>query len=430
MPRSFPWPWSASFTFLLVACTNDPSPRLINGGGIGDGEIDGTLNIYVIDHDTKAAIVNATVDVGAREGKTNAKGLVTFKDLSGPQTVAVKATGYASVAWVGANGANVTIPLDGTAAVPQAKLSGTVAGWDTVTVPTGHAKAAAIFYSQTDELGSNANNLKTPNGGNFCGVGMATCSWTLVSRTGTLTVIAAIVDIDPKVVSDPNDDVITIIGWATKSGVTVQDAIDQSGLILTQVEVGNLQNVAIDYGSPPAALTDKAAIIGIEVSNSEVVQLPLFSTVKDSMLAPKPTVFSPTATYRLTAVAQTTTADKGAQSILIRHNLSSTSLAAGSWLVPPTGVTVTRAKATFDKITNAKIYTVEWDDSAGTKLLGITLLDGSTSVDVPALVMLPASGTLTAKVQGIGADIDVTSFSLDDDKALLWGVAAEPITIN
>jgi hypothetical protein len=416
--------------FALAACSNDVEPRVIAGGGVGDGEIDGRLNIYVLDNDTKAPIVNASVDVGAKHGMTDAQGLVTFKDLSGPQTIAVKASDHASVAWVGVNGANVTIPLDGNTTADQATLSGSITAWDTVTVPTGHVKAAAIFYSQTDDLGSRANNLTTPNGGNFCGVGMATCNWTLTSRTGTLSVIAMIVDIDPKVANDPNDDVLTVIGWAVKTGVMVENAINQSGLVLTQVEAGNLQNVTIDFGTPPAALTDKAAILGIEVSDNEVVQMPLFVTVKDKILAPKPTVFGVNATYRLTAVAQTTQTDKGAQSILLRHGLSSTSLMAGTWLVPPTGVTITRAKASFDKVENAKLHTIEWADSTNKKLLGITLFDGSTSVDVPALVQLPTTGVLTAKVQGIGADIDVTSFSLHDDKDLLWGVAAQPITIN
>ena len=40
-------------TALIAACSNSPDPRVIHGGGIGDGEIDGTLNVYVIDHDTE-----------------------------------------------------------------------------------------------------------------------------------------------------------------------------------------------------------------------------------------------------------------------------------------------------------------------------------------------------------------------------------------
>ena len=103
---------------------------------------------------------------------------------------------------------------------------------------------------------------------------------------------------------------------------------------------------------------------------------------------------------------------------------------ACEWLVPPTGVSVTRTKASFDLVTNAKIYNIDWTDAMGKKLLSITLFDSSKSVDVPALLTLPTSGVLTAKVQAIGADIDVASFSLHDDKDLLWGVASQPATIN
>jgi hypothetical protein len=33
----------------VFACSNDVDPRVISGGGVGDGAIDGRLNVYVID---------------------------------------------------------------------------------------------------------------------------------------------------------------------------------------------------------------------------------------------------------------------------------------------------------------------------------------------------------------------------------------------
>ena len=59
----------------------------------------------------------------------------------------------------------------------------------------------------------------------------------------------------------------------------------------------------------------------------------------------------------------------------------------------------------------------------------ITVFDGSTEVIVPSLVALPASGALTARVSGIGATLDVTDFSLDEDRDQLFGIAAEPAQI-
>ena len=275
-----------------------------------------------------------------------------------------------------------------------------------------------------------ANSIPTPNNGNACGFSGTGCNWTLASRTGAVTVIAAIFDRDLKgTPANASDDTMTIIGWAYKTAITVDKGVNQTGLALAQIEAGNMQNVSIDYGTPPAALSSTGALVGIELANSEVIQLPVFAqTTQSSVLAPKPSVFAATA-YRLTAVAQTSSGNMGAQSILIRHDLTGPTLSAGSWLAPPTGVTISRTHAEFSAIASANIGSVQWSDSNGV-ILELTTLDGSTSVDVPALVALPSTGTLTAKAQGIGADIDTHEFSLDLDRNKLWGVAAEPATIQ
>src|SRR5512132_2774531 len=95
----------------LAACSNDVAPRLIAGGGIGDGSIDGRVNVHVIDGDD-APVANATVRVGDVDKTTDEKGLAIFEDVDGPQTISVKAEGFRSVAWVAADGANVTIPIE------------------------------------------------------------------------------------------------------------------------------------------------------------------------------------------------------------------------------------------------------------------------------------------------------------------------------
>jgi len=330
------------------------------------------------------------------------------------------------------DGANVTIPLEPqTPPLPdQATLSGTIPGWSTITVAQGHIKAGIVLFSQSDELGDPANDLKTPANGNICGVIGTTCNWTLVSRTGPLTVVAMIVDRDTKGTVSEADDTTTVIGWATRN-VTVEKGVGQSGLELAMVEAGNLETVAVDLGTPPAGLPQTTPIVGIEVSDDEVVQLPLFlATDKARLLAPKPAVFGADAAYRLTAIAQTNAGDAGAQSIVLRRGQRTASLAAGTWLVPPTGVTVTRTGASFERVADAKVHSITWKDANGRQLLDITLFDSTlTKVDVPSLVALPTSGTLTARVSGIGADLNVRDFSLDRDADLLWGVAAQPVTI-
>src|SRR5262245_52850291 len=90
---------------------NHPPPRLIPGGGIGDGAIDGVVNLYVIDDSTHAPIEGATVRVGDIEGTTDTTGLFIANGVVGPQTVLAKKAAMRSEMWIGANGANITMAL-------------------------------------------------------------------------------------------------------------------------------------------------------------------------------------------------------------------------------------------------------------------------------------------------------------------------------
>jgi hypothetical protein len=413
----------------LAACGNDPGPRLIAGGGIGDGDIDGTLHVFVIDNSTEEPITNAMVDVGGKTGTTDATGLISFADLSGAQTISVLATGYVSTVWADADGANVTVPVAAVTTRPdEATLTGTIGSWDMVTVPAGHAKAAIVLYSNDDKLGDAANNIPTPGNTNICGVSGATCDWSIHTRTGEISLVAAILDRQQTGQTVTQ----TIIGWAALPGITVVANVAQSGLLMNQIEVGNLQNATIDLGTPPAGLTEMQSIIGVEMGAGEVVQLPTFldTPTPSQFLVPQPQVFWEAATYRLTAVASTTSGAMGAQSVVLRQGLAGPDLHAGEWLVPPTSVVASRTQATFDPVTDARAHSVTWADANGQNVLAITDFDpAKTEIDVPSLVALPATGALTAKVEGIGADFDAHDFSLDDDRRLLWGVATQPTAV-
>jgi hypothetical protein len=288
------------------------------------------------------------------------------------------------------------------------------------------------MYSQTDDLGDPQNELTTPNNQNIC-FGSA-CAWSLVSRTGTLHVLAAIVQVtDPNSTpADPSDDQFEIIGWASRA-VTVEDGVNQSGIALDLIQTGDLDNVTVDLGQPPAGLPEMGTIVGIEIADGEVAQVPIsfLSTVPgEPALLPKLTAF-PGSTYRLTAVAQTASGDQGAQSIVLHRGETSTSLAAGTWLVPPTGVTATRTSASWNAVAGAVVTQVGFDDATGDTILEMTAFDSTiTSLTVPSLVALPTSGALTARVGGIAATLDVTNFSLETDEDTITGLAAQPIAIQ
>src|SRR5580698_9460231 len=100
------------FALLIAACGgNDPSPRVIAGGGIGDGAIDDVANVYVIDNLSYKPIAGATVEIAGKDLTTDSTGLAIFHGLNGPQTVIVQAAGYRGEVWQDANGANMTVPV-------------------------------------------------------------------------------------------------------------------------------------------------------------------------------------------------------------------------------------------------------------------------------------------------------------------------------
>lgn len=398
---------------------------------MGDGDIDGEVNVYIIDSRTDAAVAGATVAIGETEKKTDAKGLVVFPDVAGAQTIAVKAEGYRSTVWVKVNGANVTMPVQPLRSTPeQATLQGTIASWASISVAQGHYKAAIVLYSQTDDLGDDANNLATPLKANIC-AGITDCAWSVVTRTGSVTLTAILLDGDSKGTLDNADDTVSVIGYAFKQDITVGSGVSQSGLVLDPVEAGNLETVTIDEGTPPAGLPQVSSFPGIETGHHEIVQLPLSVFGKStSYLTPKRSVYGADATYRLTAIAGTPSGALAAQSIVLRQGLTEPALVAGTWLVPPVDVVATRTTASYSPVAAARAHSAVWRDPTGADLLEITVFDAKTKeLEVPNLVALPPSGTLTARLNAIGADFDPNDFSLEEDSALVWGIATQPTEI-
>jgi hypothetical protein len=415
---------------------NAPPPRVIAGGGIGDGAIDGVVNLYVIDDKTRMPIPNATVRVGSIDGVTDATGLFVATSVVGPQTVIAKATGYRSEVWFGANGANMTIDLQvaDQPAPGHADLSGQITGFAGITVPAGHAKVATIVYSQSDDLGDAANNLPTANDKNTCravnpGDG---CTFTVTARTGHVGLIAAIFDRDGKGTSDPNDDTMTLIRWAYRPGITVTDGVNQTAQDLTLINTGNVGSQTVDFGVPPAALSSVFGVVGLETAADGVYQLPVFPTPSNTAIqVPALTALGATG-YRLTAIAQADASPSAVQSIVVRRAQSSGTFTAGTWLAPPSSVVLTRTTASWGTVSGATVIGIEFTQGTTTvtHLLDMTVFDGSTSVKIPELVALPATGVLDAKLNAIGATgLDVGSFGLDAEKTKLDRVSAQPVTI-
>lgn len=410
---------------------NHPPPRIIAGGGIGDGPIDGVVNLYVIDDATRAPIAGAAVRVGTIDGITDQAGLFIAEDVVGPQTVAVKAGSYRAEVWVGADGANMTMNLQkadrGTP--PSGVLQGQITGFAGITVATGHAKDALVVASQTDDLGDPGNDL--PNAMNSCFVRLANqpCPYTLTSRTGKVALVAAIFDRDLKgTPAMTADDTVTLIGWAVRRNVDVTAGTTPvANMDLTLLTANQLQTLTVDFGSPPSAQF-VGGLIGIELGAEGVFQLPaIIQRAASTLLAPRLDAVSASG-YRLTGIASDGN-PATQQSIVLRKGQPGPTLSAGAWLPAPTGVSVTRTGATWTNAPGATVHTAEYS-SGTTHALSVTILDASARFTIPDLIALP-SGSLSVTVNAIGAPgLDVTNFSLDADRDKLVQAAGPIIQLN
>jgi hypothetical protein len=419
-----------------AAVGNHPPPRIIAGGGIGDGPIDGVVNLHVIDDATRAPIPGASVRVGAIDGTTDADGLFIARDVFGPQTVSVKAGAYRSDVWIGANGANMTMNLTradrGTP--PSGVLAGQITGFAGLTVPAGHVKDAVVVYSQTSDLGDPANEISSDNT-NACFVRAAgqDCTFTVKARTGRIALIAAIFDRDlngtPAVFTD---DIVTLIGWATRRGVNVAAGTTPvTGMDLTLLAPGQLQTVEVDFGAAPS-LAFVGGLVGLDLGDEGVFQLPSVvvrpgSGASAPLLVPRLDAVSASG-YRLTGIASDGN-PATRQTVVLRKGLQGTQLSAGDWLPVPTGVSISRTGGSWTNVAGATVHSAEYR-AGTTQILNVTVFDGSARFTIPDLIALP-SGTLTAAVNAIGAPgLDVTDFSLDADEDKLVQVAGETVEIN
>ncbi|HUJ63030.1 MAG TPA: hypothetical protein VLX92_31235 [Kofleriaceae bacterium] len=395
------------------------------------------MNLYVIDDVTRLPVTAAMVQVGSITGSTDATGLfVATGDLQGKQDISVAATGYRSEYWIGANGANITIDLKPGAdpAVTEANLSGSITGFDAITVPAGHHKAAYVVYSQDDKATSAENNLTTAGSANICDVATPTgaCTFTVTTRTGTVALAAVILDHDLNgTPSDPSDDKYTAIGWATATGLQVQNGISQTGVNLAIVPANQLTNVTVDFGTPPAGLTTVFAVIGVELGDSGVLDLlpELVSPTAPTLLVPSLSAFQG-ATYRLTAAASNGATMNAPESAIELRALTSTAMSTGTWLAPPTGLTITRTGGSWTAESGALVMGASYDIDATHHALAVTSFDGSTSYTIPDNLAVPSQGTLTGTGTALAGTVDLTNFSSDNDAAKVTGFASQPLTIN
>jgi hypothetical protein len=451
---------------------NHPTPVLVPGGGISGGSIDGYLNVYVIDTDTNLGISGASVQVTAGAaapctGLTDSTGLVTFDQMScvglrGAATLTASATGYAPSTWIGANGANMTINIQATTrpTPDTATVSGTIAGWESLPTPaSGHQTLGLVGASQTPNLGDLGNNIQQGTrdvslGGtaltasipaNACvkNVLADDCNWTLVTHTGPQAHYAIIVDDDENGTDDMSDDIITPVGWALLTGLTLTAGQTVVSETLPAVAPGDLQPFTATFPALPAGMTYFNAYPAIELPGG-VGRIPaIVPTLGASvMMTSVPKLTGATTaglaggSYDLLASAQATQTASEPATLDWMHGVNAgATVTLAAWLSPPTAITSLNGRYSFVPTTGATLHAAEFKDpQSGNRTWSVTIFDGSSSFTLPGLSPDPLTtstgmDTLTVSALTIPG-ISLTDVAFNDASQKLTGLASDQITVT
>jgi hypothetical protein len=420
-------------TVALAACGgggNDVDPTLIPGGGIANPGIDGEVNVYVIDEDTDDPIQGAMVHVGDVEGETDADGLFVATGVSGPQVITAMIDGYVPSTWVGANGANVTIPLSEPTSdpgnIPRANLTGTIDGWASMQAPAAGALVAFIGVSASQDDDDPGNDIQQPTGNpppNSCVklTGQASdCDWSVISRTGQVAIFAFLGDMD----ANQN---ITVHGFAYETAVVVEDGVDQEGFSLTVADGADLLDADISLPSAPAGTDTIDAVVEVDLGADGRLLLP---QTGDLVLPVPATTLFDGSSHNVFAVAQTASGEDGPQSIRMSRAVDVEAASIPTFLPIPADFETDGALFSLTPVEGATLMTFGVREADGTELWDVAIFDDSTEVPLHEHLSFPA-GTLTYRVQAIEIPgIDLEDFTLDGVEDTVTGVAADSVTFT
>ena len=379
-------------------------PKRITGGGVSDGPLNGTLHVHVVESDTATPIAGATVTVGETTLTTDAAGLATFPGLTDPQTVSATAPGHAATTWIGVDGGNVTLPLDPTRRmVPTARVSGTIAGWNSLPAPPlGRYTLGLVLYSFLDDPSAPENAIAQPMNGttplNTCiNTGLQnSCAWQLNARVGLQVHSAVIVEGDPKGTNnDISDDTYTLIGYAVGQPMTLTAGQQVSNESLAMVTTATT-NLSVTFPAAPSGLGHVIAIPELALGDAGrlVFPLPPVNAANPTAKVPMPTG-ALAGDYEIVALATPSATTTTPYSTAFVHKVS------GSATIP--AMLAAPAAPSGNKIAmggGGNFRTAQLTRNGDT-LWNITVLDDTASITLPALAPDPLGSS--------AADVAVTS---------------------
>jgi hypothetical protein len=458
------------------------APRLIPGGGIGDGPINGALNVYVIDEDTRNVLSSAAVRVGGAaelspcQALTDSTGLARFsasgqspdggtggagcKLLAGAVTLTVSASGHAPATWIGVNGGNLTIALRAisTPVLPRATVMGTIAGWDAMPAPAlNHNRLALIGASSNPDLSDRANNIDQGtrsvdvdvNGtlypfdiaSNVCvrnsnpAASVNDCNWVLTTHTGAQAHFAILLDQDTKGTDDTTDDTTVVTGWGLKTGLTFAAGSTTPGESIQPIADADMQSFVASFATGPAGLDYVVAypVLDLGAEGRINIILPTLDSVTKMTRVPRLTGPIAGAHYDMLATAiDDPTKSLPATLTWLRSVNPSSTVAVTSWLPPPTGVAMANGTFSFVPASGATLHSAELQTSDGQRRWAITIFDGSTSFTLPGLSPDPLPlGTIQYAVSALRIPgVDLKNVVFDDLRDVLSDISTDAITYS
>ncbi|HET6146805.1 MAG TPA: carboxypeptidase-like regulatory domain-containing protein [Polyangia bacterium] len=441
------------------------APRLIPGGGVGDGAIAGRLNVYVTDEDTRAPVAGASVRVGASAAAapctilTDSTGLAVFDKqscpaLEGKQTLTATATGYVPATVIGVNATNVTTTLSAVNRPPidTATVTGTIAGWDALPAPaTGHQTLAIIASSQTRELGDRANEI--PQGtrsvtvpvigafnipANVCvrNASANDCAWRLTTRTGAQAHYAVVLDQDTKgTPANDADDTTTVIAWAVKTGLSFSAGQTASGESLALLADTQMRSFRVAMSTPPSGLDSVAGFPMLDLGGDGRVPItaPVLDLTTTTTRVPALSGDLAGARYDLLAMAQDAKDKDQPSTLAWLHQVNAgATVSIGGWLTPPTGLSVSAGVFTFSRVANAALHSIDLETTTGGKLWSISIFDDTSSLTLPGLSPDPLpAGMARFKVNALEIPgVDLQNVAFDDAREKIVGLSSDQIPFS
>jgi hypothetical protein len=459
-------------------------PRLIPGGGIGDGPISGRLNVYVIDEDTRNVVSSATVRVGAADelspctSITDSTGLAAFDAsgggaaadggatggagcalLKGPVTVTVSHTGHAPSTWIGADGTNLTIGLraiSAPAGIGRATVMGTIVGWDAMPAPAAnHNRLAVIGASSNPDLSDRANNMTQGTrsvtvdvlgqpypfdvASNICIrnsnplASVNDCNWVLSTHAGPQALFAIVLDQDTKGTDDETDDTTTVTGWGIKTGLSFGDGTTTASQMVEMIPDADMQTFTASFASGPSGLDYFVAypVLDLGTDGRITIILPTLDGTTRMTRVPRLTGALANARYDMLATAiDDPTKAIPATITWLRNVDPSSTVAVSSWMPPPTAITMSGGVFSFTPAAGATLHGAELQTMDGQRRWSITIFDDTTSFTLPGLSPDPLPlGTIRYAVSALkipGADLKNVVF--DDLADVLTDLSSDAIT--